>query len=298
MPEALSPDRLCREQILKMLALECDISLLDSVDSTNEWALRQAKSRRCFPFACFAEKQTQGRGRRGKLWVSPSNSNIYMSLAWNLDIPLGEVGVLSIVIGMAVIRALEKTGVKHAKLKWPNDVLVNNKKIAGILIETVKSNDGNLVAVVGVGLNYNWPRNSSGDVTEEPDQPWTDVVSSLKTEHADDCADDRDYTRDYLAGLLLQECMEMCEIYPHNNEPLLKEYHAKYDVCLHERVDVVLDNGMKLIGIAKGVTAAGEMRVLINEEEHVFNSADISLRKTEAEKAEPGKVEPRNVKLC
>jgi BirA family biotin operon repressor/biotin-[acetyl-CoA-carboxylase] ligase len=294
MSEVLLPGRMCRDQILKVPGLECDITLLDSIDSTSEWALQQSKAGRDFPFACFAEEQTQGRGRRGRCWVSPSNSNIYMSLAWNPDILLGELGALSLVIGMSVIRALESIGIEQARLKWPNDVLVNDKKIAGILIETARSNDGSLIVIIGIGLNYNWPSDSSGDSTEKPDQPWTDVRSSLKNEPVGDCS----YDRDFVAGVLLRECMEMCEFYPHNKEPLLKEYRAKYDACLHERVDVTLGDGTQLHGIANGVTATGEMRILINEEERVFNSADISLRRLETRSSETGRIKPGNVKPC
>jgi len=285
MPDVLLSDCLCRDQILKVPGLECDISLLDSVGSTNDWAQQQAKSIRDFPFACFAEEQTRGRGRRGRSWISPSNSNIYMSLAWKLAIPVSELGALSIIIGMAVIRALEGVGIKQARLKWPNDVLVNDKKIAGILIETVTGKSGSLVVVIGVGLNYNWPGNapgnSSDEATEKPDQPWTDVVSVLKTGPESSNGSRYDSGRDYLAGLLLRECMAMCEFYPHNKASLLKEYQAGYDVCLHQRVDVTLDNGRKFDGVANGVTDSGEIRILINEEEHVFNSAEISLRRFE-----------------
>jgi len=255
-----------RDQILKVPGLECDITLLDSVDSTSEWVLQQIRFRRTFPFACFAEAQTQGRGRRGRSWTSPPHSNIYMSFAWEPDFSLSEIGVLSIGIGLAVIKVLEDIGIMQPRLKWPNDVLVDGKKIAGILIETAKNNDGSLIVVIGIGLNYNW----SGACEEKPDQPWTDVVSLLKVGAAID--------RGYLSGLLLRQCMEMCELYPHNKASLLREYQAGYDVCLHRSVDVTLDSGLKLNGIAIGVTPAGEIRVLINGEEQVFSSADISLR--------------------
>lgn len=289
MSDVLNTDRLSRDQIMKVPGLKCDITLLDAVDSTNEWALSQTKSTRDLPFACFAEKQTQGRGRRGRSWLSPSNSNIYMSLAWRLDVQHGELGALSIIMGMAVIRALEEIGIKQAKLKWPNDVLVNGKKIAGILIETVKKSDGSLIVIIGTGLNYNWPQDCSGNVIEKPDQPWTDIVSSFNTGAivGHDCG------RNYLAGLLLSECMKMCKLYPHNNESLIREYHARYDVCMNENVNVTLDNGMKLHGIAKGVTNTGEIRIQINEEEHVFNSADISLKRFG-----PEKTRPENIKTC
>lgn len=266
------PVSMHRDHILEAPGLDCDITLLDSVASTNVWVLQQCSSGRQLPFACFAEQQTKGRGRRGKLWVSPSNSNIYMSLALKLDLPVSSMGALSIVIGIAVIRALEKIGVRQAQLKWPNDVLVDDKKIAGILIETTQEDSGKRVVVIGVGLNYSWPVTS----TQIPDQPWTDVVSVLKTGTV--------AGRSYLAGLLLKECLQVCETYPHNKVSLISEYQAKYDVCLHKSVNVTLDNGMKFHGVANGVTAAGEIRVLINGEERIFSSAEVSLRKSCKEK--------------
>jgi BirA family biotin operon repressor/biotin-[acetyl-CoA-carboxylase] ligase len=276
MSEMLLQNCMSCDQISKVIGDECDITLLRSIDSTNEWVRQEIRSRRTFPFVCFAEEQTQGRGRRGKTWVSPSNSNIYMSLAWKLDVSLNEIGPLSIVMGLAVIRTLGAVGIKQARLKWPNDVLVDGKKIAGILIETEKSIDGDLVAIIGIGLNFDW----SGDGKQTPDQSWTDVVSLIDVRPAQASGYDRasGCSRDFLAGLLLKECMEMCELYPHNNESLLMEYRASYDDCLHKQVDVILDSGQKLSGIAKGVTSYGEIRVLINGEERLFNSADISLR--------------------
>lgn len=275
-----------QDQILEVSGPDCNVTVLDSVASTNEWVLQRAKSTGDFPFACFSEEQTQGRGRRGSSWISPSNSNIYMSLAWQSDLSVSELGALSIIIGIAVIRVLENIGIKQALLKWPNDILVDDKKIAGILIETTRSDEGKLIIVVGVGLNYNWPATSM----EAPDQPWIDVISLLETEFL--------VSRSSLAGLLLKECIEMCELYPHNNVWLLDEYRAKYDICLHEEVDVILGNGLKFCGVANGVTSTGEIRVLINGEERVFNSADISLRKTGVSGGGSEMINPGNTEPC
>jgi BirA family biotin operon repressor/biotin-[acetyl-CoA-carboxylase] ligase len=276
------PEKLELNRIQHALLNKCGVSLFDSLDSTNEWVLQKVREDESMPFACFAEQQTQGRGRRGKRWVSPPLCNIYMSLAWSFELPVSQIGVLSLAIGMAVAKTLEKTGIQHALLKWPNDVMVDDKKIAGILIETARINDNKTSVVIGVGLNYHF----SGDLhpessPESPDQPWTDVISSLKRPP--------EAGRNQLAALLLQECMAMCERLPREQEKLIEEFQNQYDACARKAVSVSLDNGEQLQGIACGVTSMGEIRILIDGEERIFNSAEISLKKMDQNK-EPEKV--------
>jgi BirA family biotin operon repressor/biotin-[acetyl-CoA-carboxylase] ligase len=266
------PEKLDINRIQEALASQCSVSLFESLDSTNDWVLQKVREGEVMPFACFAERQTRGRGRRGKHWASPATGNIYMSLAWLFELPVSQIGVLSLAIGMAVIKALKKAGIKGAMLKWPNDVLVDNKKIAGILIETARVNDDKTSVCVGVGLNYNLP-GSSSDI---PDQPWTDVVTSLELLP--------ESGRNRLAALLLQECMAMCERVPRDRERLVKDFQEQYDACAQKMVSVLLDNGRQLQGIALGVTSSGEIRILIDDEERVFNSAEVSLRKKDQEK--------------
>jgi len=261
------PEKLNLNRIQKALEKKCSVNLFESLDSTNEWVLQKVREGESMPFACFAEQQTQGRGRRGKHWISPPLCNIYMSLAWLFDLPVSQIGILSLSIGMAVAKTLEKTGVQNVMLKWPNDVLIDDKKIAGILIETASINDNQTSVVIGVGLNYLLPES----LPEIPDQPWTDVVSSLK--HPADGG------RDQLAALLLQECMAMCERLPQEQDKLIEEFQYQYDACARKAVSVTMGNGEQLLGVACGVTSMGEIRILIDGEERVFNSAEISLRK-------------------
>jgi len=260
-------EKLNLNRIQNALGKKCSVSLLESLDSTNDRALQKVREGESMPFACFAEQQTQGRGRRGKQWVSPPLCNIYMSLAWMFELPVSQIGILSLSIGMAVAKTLEKAGIPNAMLKWPNDVLIDDKKIAGILIETASINEDKTSVVIGVGLNYLLPESSP----EIPDQPWTDVVSSLK--HPAEGG------RDQLAALLLQECMAMCERLPQEQEKLIDEFQNQYDVCARKAVSVTMGNGEQLQGVACGVTSKGEIRILIDGEERVFNSAEISLRK-------------------
>ena len=262
-------EKLDLDRIQRALVNDCSVTVLECVDSTNQWVLDELRDGKAVPFACFTEQQTAGRGRRGKAWVSSSN-NIAMSFAWSFDVPVSELGVLSLATGVAVVQALKKIGIKQAMLKWPNDILVDDMKIAGILIETAKINDKKTSVVIGIGLNYNFEGLQPG----VPDQAWIDVVSLLGAEP--------DGGRNQLAGLLLQQCMAMCGRMPHESNELIGEFQGRYDACAHREVCVLLESGEQLHGLACGVTPMGEIRIRIDDKERVFNSAEISLRRSDA----------------
>ena len=200
------------EQIRQCLNGDCELVLFEKTDSTNEQALLKVKQKHTLPLACFAEEQTQGRGRRGKVWISPRGSSVYLSLAWKFDVPVNDLGCLSLASGVAVARVLKNIGLKQVGLKWPNDVLVDDKKIAGILIETAHITSEATTAVIGVGLNFKLPVELSDSLA----QPWIDVVSSLGLESQ--------IGRNKIAGLLLQECMAVCESFYRARHDLMMEY--------------------------------------------------------------------------
>ena len=112
------------------------VQVYDEIDSTNAEALRLVAEGRPAPFLVLAERQSAGRGRRGRAWSSPFAQNLYYSLVLRVDGGMRQLEGLSLVVGLAVRRALQEMGVR-AGLKWPNDVLVENRKIAGILLELV-----------------------------------------------------------------------------------------------------------------------------------------------------------------
>ena len=257
------------EQIRQKLSHDCELLLFKKTDSTNEQTLLKVKQGCVLPLACFADEQTQGRGRRGKVWISPSGASIYLSLAWKFDLSLNDLGGLSLAIGVAVARVLKKIGLKQVALKWPNDVLVDEKKIAGILIETSQIKNKTTTAIIGIGLNFKLP----DEMPVEPDQPWTDVVSSLSA-LSSDCRIDRSD----LAGFLLQECMTVCESFVRTGCDLMTEYR-EYDICTQQSVNIYLEKGLVLQGEVVGFEAGGEIRILIDGDERLFNSAEISLRK-------------------
>jgi BirA family biotin operon repressor/biotin-[acetyl-CoA-carboxylase] ligase len=241
------------------------IHLFSSVDSTNDWVLDELKRGRQAPFVCIADHQSKGRGRRGRHWLSPSAANIYMSLAWHFELSSDRLGLLSLAQGVAVIRALEKIGVNGAWLKWPNDVLVNDEKIAGVLIEISAVRADSCDAVIGIGVNYQMPDN----IMPESAMHWTDVVHAAGDLLAD---------RSALVAMLLHEAVGMCRLYQQKAMKIVSDIKHEVEVFNNKPVTVLLENGERLLGTVMGVNELGELRVLVDGGERVFNSADVSIR--------------------
>jgi BirA family biotin operon repressor/biotin-[acetyl-CoA-carboxylase] ligase len=122
-----------------------EVRILERCTSTNDLLLKETPGK---PVLLAVEAQTAGRGRRGRRWYS-APGGITFSLALRVDRPVRELASLSLVAGVAVARALHALGVKAARLKWPNDLVVEGAKLGGILVETRGSNH----AVIGIGLN-------------------------------------------------------------------------------------------------------------------------------------------------
>ena len=252
------------------------IALLDSVDSTNDWCLQQCRENRVLPFACVTDNQTRGRGRLGNHWQSAPGASITMSIAWKFEGQPDQMGMLSLAMGMAVVDVLRAHDIEHAMLKWPNDVIVNHHKIAGILIETAMV-DGQLDVVIGIGLNYDIGAVVSGQTESDLDSfSWTDFCRCLDAEALESEAVTG---RSELIGELLNECLTMCERYQHDYDALSVEFDSRYNAYISAPVNVRLGNGKVIEGISLGTTKQGELRVLVEEDEQVFNSAEISLRR-------------------
>lgn len=122
---------------------------------------------------CVTEQQTQGRGRRGRTWASPFAANLCFSLAWRFSVGVAALEGLSLVVGMAIRSALAELGLSNVTLKWPNDVLVELKKLAGVLIEVSGDTSIESQVVIGIGVNVAMPAKMASEI----DQPWTDLRS-------------------------------------------------------------------------------------------------------------------------
>ena len=174
MIEVVNKNPLDKEKILSKLSNEFRskvvLEVFDTISSTNDYLLRKEKNKNKDIKICIAEEQTKGRGRRGKSWISPKFKNIYFSL--NSYLKKEDLSGLSIAVALSVSKVLTKINVMSL-IKWPNDLLVGNKKICGILIETAKV--GQLTKVViGIGINVNM------EYSELIDQEWTSIKLEKK----------------------------------------------------------------------------------------------------------------------
>ena len=151
------------------------IDVFHSLESTNTFAREQAAKRDYAGSVVFAERQTAGRGRRGKEWLSPFGASIYMSVLWDFEQGAQALQGLSLAVGVAVRRALLELGLADVSLKWPNDIYVKGKKLGGILLEMVGDPEGHCSVVIGIGINVSMPI----AIGQNIDQPWTDLDSEL-----------------------------------------------------------------------------------------------------------------------
>ena len=174
MIEVVNKNPLDKEKILSKLSNEFRskvvLEVFDTISSTNDYLLGKEKNKNKDIKICIAEEQTKGRGRRGKSWISPKFKNIYFSL--NSYLRKEDFSGLSIAVALSVSEVLNKINVMSL-IKWPNDLLVGNKKICGILIETAKVGELTKV-VIGIGINVNM------EYSELIDQEWTSIKLEKK----------------------------------------------------------------------------------------------------------------------
>jgi BirA family biotin operon repressor/biotin-[acetyl-CoA-carboxylase] ligase len=153
-----SPDRLSSAEVdahLLTKRLGRTLHYADDVDSTNRWARELARAGAREGTVVIADAQTAGRGRLGREWFSPAGRNLYISVILRPAVPPGEVPQLALVAASAVAAALRDVAGLRPAIKWPNDVLIDRKKVAGILAEMDSEADLVTFAVVGIGVNLN-----------------------------------------------------------------------------------------------------------------------------------------------
>ena len=130
------------------------VQCFETVDSTNlivkDWARQGAEEGRC----AVAEAQTAGRGRRGRSWISPPGENLYFSILLRPQAEASHVAMITLLMAIAVTQGVRELHL-DAKIKWPNDVVINGKKICGILTEMYQSAAGSFFLVIGTGINVN-----------------------------------------------------------------------------------------------------------------------------------------------
>ena len=217
-----------------------------AVDSTNSVLAGRLRSGAAAPELCAAEIQTAGRGRQGRRWVSGLGQSLVLSVSWRFDAPAGGLSGLSLAVGVALVEALAADGFDGVMLKWPNDLVVNDRKLAGILVEVSRFGSGSAACVVGVGFNLDLAPADSGRI----DQPWTDFARGFGRVPA----------RSTLAARVANALLDTCEQFRDQGlEPFAARWRERD--ALHGRPVRVLSGGAPIDGTARGIDGAGALLV-------------------------------------
>lgn len=212
--------------------------ILDETASTNPYAKENNVN------ICLAESQSEGRGRLGKKWFSPYGKNIYLSLLYNFVKEPSELSGLSLAIAIAVASTLESYGIKkNISLKWPNDVLWQKRKIAGILIDVYGEANCSCQAVIGVGLNVKMKQKTYLEIN----QPWCDVAQIINDVPQ----------RNKLAGLLINELLSAATEFQKNGLKSFLKKWKELDIAYGNKVTITTSQKQKISGIGQGVNDKG-----------------------------------------
>lgn len=260
-------DLLDSDRIRGLLSMEAERALgefeiFSLIDSTNNAAATAIREGRGGGYCCLAEQQSAGRGRRGREWRSPFGRNIYLSQVWEFHAGASALEGLSLSVGLAVVRALTKFGVTGLGLKWPNDILYRDKKMAGILLEMQGDPSGVCQVIVGVGLNVDM----SGANTADISQPWTDLAQVVGT-----------VDRNALVAELMSALYLAFQEFSVGGFAAHKDEWCRYDVFAGRAVKVQLGETY-IEGVVAGLDRSGGLILTTAEGERVFNGGEISLR--------------------
>ena len=270
---AKSSEPLAAERILEKLseAVRKRVRSLEvawTVGSTNTELLSRANPPNGSSEVMLAEYQTAGRGRRGRAWLAPPGGAICLSLSWTFrDVP-ADLGALGLVIGVCELRAQHELGVTGAKLKWPNDLLVDERKLGGILIELRAESDGPACVVIGIGLNVALGAPLLAKIAETGIAA-TDLVTAGLAEPS----------RNAVAGALVDSCVRgLLEFERDGLRPFVENWRDS-DALQGKMVDVRGAVGEVTRGLARGVDLHGALLVETAEEGlKKFVSGDVSVR--------------------
>lgn len=258
----LDPVRLEQELVLK----EIQFHYFEHVGSTNTFLLEQAGAGAPHRTVAVAELQSEGRGRRGRSWLTGLGDGLAFSFLWRSGRPAAELSGLSLAVGAILVEALRRMGLTQARVKWPNDIVVEGKstpKLAGVLIELSGDMLGPSTAVIGLGINFR-----GGEILSRTlGQPVTDLSTYLGQ-----------LDRNEVFLFLLAALDEGLGRFEREG---FAAFHAQWDACHAHRgrdVSVLTGQGESISGQALGVDAYGALLMQTPEGMRRFHSGEVSLR--------------------
>ncbi|MFJ3459700.1 bifunctional biotin--[acetyl-CoA-carboxylase] ligase/biotin operon repressor BirA [Scandinavium goeteborgense] len=258
------PIQLLNEEFIRNSINEGSVTVLPVIDSTNQYLLDRLASLQSGD-VCVAEYQQAGRGRRGRKWFSPFGANLYLSMYWRLEQgPAAAIG-LSLVIGIVMAEVLQSLGADKVRVKWPNDLYLIDRKLAGILVElTGKTGDAAQI-VIGAGINLAMRRVE----TDVINQGWINLQEAgIKID------------RNTLAVRLIKELRAALVLFEQEGlAPYLSRWE-KLDNFIHRPVKLIIGE-KEIFGTSRGIDTQG---ALLLEQDGVIKpwvGGEISLRSAE-----------------
>lgn len=252
-------------QLLRKSAADAEITIKDTVTSTNTLLRSAAENGAPDKTVLIANEQTEGRGRRGKSFYSPADSGIYMSILLRPDFGADKAYILTAGAAVAAVRAVKKVCGIDAGIKWVNDIMLDGKKICGILTEAVTDfESGSLqYAVMGLGINISRPK---GGFPSEI----SDIASSLYSYEVAD--------NELKCSLAAEILNSFFDIYGHTSVERLIDEYKRYSVVIGKRIKVI-SAGSEYFATA--VDIDNDARLVVKDNEgniHTLSSAEVSVR--------------------
>ncbi len=243
------------------------IEILDTINSTNHYLMEMLSQGIENGHTCFAEQQKSGRGRRGRTWISPFGRNIYLSIHWCYLLSPARLSGASLAAGVAVIHALEQLGVTGLGLKWPNDIMWSNRKLAGLLLEVSGEQSGPSHLILGLGLNTKITATEASAI----DQPWVDLSA---------IPGGSSISRNRLAAILLESLLDMLSRFEVEGLSEVRKVWHQYDIYLGKAVTLLLGE-KRIYGIYQGIDDSGAVLINQNGNTVSFYGGEVSLRASE-----------------
>ena len=244
------------------------LEVLLTVDSTNRHVAESEPLTPGTTQVCVAEVQNAGRGRRGRSWVAPFGSGICMSMSWHFAEAPPTFSALSLAVGIAAVNALRSLGVEGVGLKWPNDLMWQQRKLGGVLIEMRGESAGPAQVIIGIGINVRMPSSVRLQLAEQQAALVADVHEIVR---------DSTPTRNALIAALVHQLVGMLQTFGERGfEPFAEEWR---------RLDTLADASVRVVsgaettfGLACGVELDGTLLVDVNGQLRRFVSGEVSLR--------------------
>lgn len=243
------------------------LEIFDEIASTNEYLMRaQDHAGPRSPRICLAERQSAGRGRRGRNWLSPYATSLAFSLLWRFEAGAQALSGLSLAVGVCVVELLQRMRAPEVRLKWPNDLVWRHYKLGGILIEIAGDAAGPCRAVIGIGINVN---NRGQPSMRQVDQPWMDLSSIVP------CAG---ISRNELAAGLIES---LCRRLPEFEARGFGAFAEAYAACdaLYRAEIMIINGNEKLQGVADGVDNDGSLRLKTAGGTEFIRAGEVSVRR-------------------